>query len=120
MERNVTKGQASGNRCHWCGGLLCKVRGDPFQKTWDHVIPLSRGGGDHAGNKVVSCRRCNQLKGAMMPEQWQAFREAFPAYRDIDIVTYSAWIKENVSHETFNPAISPASRLKAFQLSIPR
>ena len=33
----------------------------------DHLIPVSRGGLDTPENKVVSCHRCNTLKGSWNP-----------------------------------------------------
>lgn len=31
--------------------------------TWDHVIPISKGGLDKPHNRVLACHRCNNLKG---------------------------------------------------------
>ena len=36
----------------------------------DHVIPRSQGGTDNEDNLVVACRKCNQDKGNLTPEQW--------------------------------------------------
>ena len=37
------------------------------QMVIDHLVPTSRGGDDTPENKVVSCYRCNTLKGAYDP-----------------------------------------------------
>lgn len=47
------------NTCHYCRSFV--ARG---QRTMDHKIPLSRGGGHIAGNIVMSCFTCNASKGA--------------------------------------------------------
>ena len=31
--------------------------------TWDHVVPLCRGGRNHVANLVPSCEPCNRRKG---------------------------------------------------------
>jgi len=43
--------------CHWCAGDLTLET-----LTADHVLPLSRGGGDGPDNVVPSCARCNHLR----------------------------------------------------------
>lgn len=52
--RNAAKG-----RCHYCRQLK------PL--TFDHVIPLSKGGSHSAGNLVMACGSCNSSKGAKDP-----------------------------------------------------
>jgi len=37
------------------------------QLAIDHVIPVARGGSNTHDNKVVSCHRCNTLKGSWNP-----------------------------------------------------
>jgi hypothetical protein len=36
------------------------------------VFPLSKGGNHAAGNLVAACECCNQLKGAMLPQEFFA------------------------------------------------
>lgn len=52
----------------------CQYCEKPFywngvQRTRDHVIPKSKGGGTD-GNLVLACRECNQWKGAKDLGQW--------------------------------------------------
>lgn len=50
----------------------------------DHVIPISKGGGNNPANLLAACACCNQTKGALTPEQW-AKRDRFrlpPIYYD--------------------------------------
>lgn len=53
---------------------LCCYCGDWFADrkallTRDHVVPLSRGGGDAWDNVVTSCRACNQRKDDRLVEE---------------------------------------------------
>jgi hypothetical protein len=51
--------------CGYCGVSEADVGGE---LTVDHFRPLS-GGGDHSdANLVYACVRCNQYKGALLPE----------------------------------------------------
>lgn len=45
-------------RCQYCGSKT----GDDFQV--DHIAPRSAGGGNSLTNYTLSCRPCNQKKGA--------------------------------------------------------
>lgn len=57
--------ERQGRRCHWCGSDLARR---PFHT--DHVIPLSRGGGNGPDNIVVSCPGCNFRKHNKLPQEW--------------------------------------------------
>lgn len=48
--------------CQYCG-----YTGDDL--TLDHVMPRSRGGGDHWENLVTACVRCNIKKGNRTPRE---------------------------------------------------
>lgn len=52
-----------GRCCVYCGCLS-----GPFDL--DHVIPLSRGGGNSADNISVACASCNRSKSDKTPEEW--------------------------------------------------
>lgn len=47
--------------CYWCKESV----GDEYQV--DHVIPVSRGGGDGPDNIVIACAPCNHRKSDKMP-----------------------------------------------------
>lgn len=49
--------------------MYCGVEFPVKDLSRDHVIPTSRGGKDLWTNCVTACRRCNNRKGNMMPEQ---------------------------------------------------
>jgi hypothetical protein len=71
--------------CHYCGTRLATEpdkNGRPLenQVTLDHIVPRSRGGGDHLENFVLSCPGCNQWKGRELYEKHCArCRERFAA-----------------------------------------
>ncbi|MBD2162298.1 MAG: HNH endonuclease [Limnothrix sp.] len=48
--------------CQYCG-----YTGDDL--TLDHVVPRSRGGGEHWENMVTACVRCNIRKGNRTPKE---------------------------------------------------
>ena len=50
-------------KCYYCGELVDKYH-------VDHVIPLSRGGGNGPDNLVISCPKCNMSKNDKMPHEW--------------------------------------------------
>ena len=52
------------HRCQYCGNVR---RSDEL--TFDHVIPVSRGGGKSWDNIVTACIECNRKKGGRTPRQ---------------------------------------------------
>ena len=44
--------------------------------TWDHVIPLRRGGLHTIGNLLPACRQCNSSKGVKFLAQWRFSKHA--------------------------------------------
>ena len=51
-------------RCQYCGH-----RFQASQLTYDHVIPVARGGNKSWENIVTCCVRCNRRKGNRTPEE---------------------------------------------------
>jgi hypothetical protein len=49
--------------------LYCAMRFPTRELTRDHITPLSQGGHDVWNNVATACRRCNNHKGGMTPEQ---------------------------------------------------
>ncbi|BCX46477.1 5-methylcytosine-specific restriction endonuclease McrA [Haloferula helveola] len=56
--------ERDGGRCQYSGREL-----SPGEANIDHVVPRSRGGGDHWENCVLADRRINTRKGARTPEE---------------------------------------------------
>lgn len=73
---------AQERRCFGCG---CQIKNEMAGKpaseakkkiraaTWEHVVPLSRGGHNTICNLVLSCSPCNFERGGRMPteREWQ-------------------------------------------------
>ncbi len=57
-----------GYTCQYCGRHRRELRGREFL-TRDHVVPLSRGGGNTWENVVTACSPCNNRKGNRLPEE---------------------------------------------------
>jgi 5-methylcytosine-specific restriction endonuclease McrA len=56
--------------CRYCGVMVdWGDRRGPLGGTYDHVNPVSRGGGDEFENIVTACRGCNLKKGGRLPEE---------------------------------------------------
>lgn len=59
--------------CYYCRRrLVLKKKRHSEIVTVDHYIPLSKGGYDDFDNKVPACRKCNNLKADMLPEEFYA------------------------------------------------
>ncbi len=50
--------------CQYCGAMPGRN-----QLTVDHVVPRSRGGAHDWHNLATACKRCNQKKGSLTPEE---------------------------------------------------
>jgi 5-methylcytosine-specific restriction endonuclease McrA len=53
-----------GHRCQYCGRAL-----PPSALTFDHVLPVARGGHKGWDNIVTCCIPCNRDKGDRTPEE---------------------------------------------------
>jgi 5-methylcytosine-specific restriction endonuclease McrA len=57
-----------GYRCMYCHRSQHELRSRECL-TRDHVVPLSRGGGNDWGNCVTACSSCNTRKGNRLPSE---------------------------------------------------
>lgn len=64
-----------GKLCPYCERQM-DIFHDKLMPTRDHIVPKIMGGRE----KLICCRFCNQTKGHMMPDEWDAFRAAFARY----------------------------------------
>lgn len=49
--------------CALCGEQMRLAAGAPDEATFDHIVPVSRGGTDKITNLQLACRRCNEARG---------------------------------------------------------
>jgi 5-methylcytosine-specific restriction endonuclease McrA len=58
---------------------LCAICGLKFDSmkdiTFDHIIPISKGGDDLFENFQLAHYHCNQLKNDMTPEEFREFQQ---------------------------------------------
>jgi 5-methylcytosine-specific restriction enzyme A len=59
--------------CHVCGDKVTLERCLPETLSLDHLIPMSRGGGNVKENVAPSHRRCNQNRTNMTLEEFDAW-----------------------------------------------
>ena len=57
-----------GYRCQYCGKHRTQLRGREFL-TRDHILPVSKGGGNTWENVVTACSPCNNRKGNHLLEE---------------------------------------------------
>jgi 5-methylcytosine-specific restriction endonuclease McrA len=50
-------------RCAFCGVRMEGTGSEANAPTFEHIIPRSKGGSDQLENIVISCWRCNHLRG---------------------------------------------------------
>lgn len=78
MMAGASKGE--GRLCAYCDRKM--TQGIPhLRPTRDHVIPKSKQGRE----TVWACFFCNNLKGAMMPDDWRAFMRSYPRWWENDL-----------------------------------
>lgn len=60
-------------------GAICYICLLPFKNmkdiTFDHLIPVIKGGLDEFDNYRLAHQNCNLLKGEMTPEQFEEFQK---------------------------------------------
>lgn len=67
--RKAVRGR-DGDNCRYCSKVVdWSDRRSPNGGTYDHVVPISKGGDESAENIVVCCRDCNGRKGAQTPDE---------------------------------------------------
>lgn len=76
LRRSMRLNGHIGKPCPYCGVTMNRDRGwnSPDAPSRDHRIPLARNGPDTRDNIVICCRRCNEEKGCLTPEEFAAVR----------------------------------------------
>jgi 5-methylcytosine-specific restriction endonuclease McrA len=62
--------QLAEGTCTYCGRKFESIR----SATWDHVVPVSRGGSFGIGNLVPACQSCNSSKQDKTITEWRAWQ----------------------------------------------
>lgn len=57
--------ESQGYRCYWCNDII-----EPVDCAVDHLLALSCGGANTAGNIVISCHECNHHKSRTDIYKW--------------------------------------------------
>ena len=60
MGRTIDKSLKSAIESEYC--FYCGRKLDENNRTYDHVIPVQKGGEDKVENLVACCSECNQIK----------------------------------------------------------
>jgi hypothetical protein len=108
----MVKGRDCG-LCRYCGVAVDWLdRRGPIGGTYDHVVPVSRGGGDEFTNIVTACRGCNLKKGGRLPEEAGMVLHpptgSEPVARPSSVqVPLHSYPKPNPSHTDPNPERAP-------------
>lgn len=77
----------SGYRCPLCGKAMHPSEAHAGLLTFDHIIPVSRGGGNKPDNLQLVHAICNRTKGNMMPREWWAWQKSGLTKRE--------WLRRN-------------------------
>lgn len=86
LERN----HARGYPCVYCWDVM-------HAPTWDHVIPLSKGGPNNRGNLVVVCKYCNADKADLMLPEYQGTLLAMGSVIGKRVAKFSEWVIQDWS-----------------------
>lgn len=66
--------EAGLDRCYWCNVLVNYATShEKKSASVDHLVPISSGGQTTKGNCVLSCSRCNGLKGCNEKPFWPVY-----------------------------------------------
>ena len=60
--------------------------------TWDHVVPLSKGGPNNRGNLVVVCRSCNEGKSDLSLPDYEGYLLGVGALQAGRVRAFTQWI----------------------------
>lgn len=90
--------ERDGFRCAYCKCDMSDDEKDGRRRCLDHVIPLAHRGSNHKTNFVLSCKKCNAIKGARTPDQC-----GMPWPTDNEGVKYGH------SQHPVNPPVNPTS-----------
>ena len=80
--RDLTNGRGTGKLgrfvgkpCPYCGERMERGLAGSRAPSRDHRLPTSRGGMHTIANLIVCCRRCNECKGSLDEEEFNAWKD---------------------------------------------
>lgn len=88
----VNRNHAVGLPCLYCWDVMLKP-------TWDHVIPISKGGPNNRGNLVVVCQVCNVDKGNLDLPAFEGMLKAIGSDRGKKVEAFRQWVVRGWSYE---------------------
>jgi 5-methylcytosine-specific restriction endonuclease McrA len=56
-------GNLQNHRCCWCGKRMTDDGPRDHRPTFEHIVPLSKGGADSPTNLAIACYGCNWRRG---------------------------------------------------------
>ena len=56
-------GELQNHRCCWCGKPMSDDGPREDRPTFEHIVPLSKGGADSPANLAIACHGCNLRRG---------------------------------------------------------
>lgn len=86
----VAMAHAERDKAH---GLPCMYCWEPMDgATWDHVIPISKGGPNTRENLVVVCRRCNHDKGDLSLPEYEGLLRGIQSPIGHRVDLFTQWV----------------------------
>lgn len=84
MNGKVHRLSRRGAPCPYCQRTmnLSNGRHASHAPSRDHKVPISRGGTNDSENVEICCRRCNEQKGQLTPEEFRAVRAGLASRLD--------------------------------------
>lgn len=76
----------------------CRICKATTELQIDHVIPVSKGGGNDEGNLQVLCYRCNSVKSDLLPSEMEDLSKY-----DLRGLNYYAQIPESLIYDKYAP-----------------
>ena len=69
-QKSWWKRKLSQGSCYYCGRHFT-----PQSLTMDHIIPLAKGGRSVKINVAAACKKCNNAKKNLVPNEWESYLE---------------------------------------------
>ncbi|MFZ5351292.1 MAG: HNH endonuclease [Bacillota bacterium] len=90
---------------------FCQKELKPDKCTLDHYLPKSDGGPESSCNLVLSCKKCNRLKGGRTPEDYEkVIVELFK--REVG----DRWIRANKIEISYRQLQGMVEKLSSFKI----